>query len=183
MKNQRFETYFRKHKDMVLRQILEKTGDYQAAQELCQNIFYKFYLNMHKVHPDMVKAWLIRCTKHAIIDYHRTMDNRKEIIVDFHDMDDGTVFADGNILAEATLEIYEEKKQNMELTGKILSEVKEVNEKWYEVLVMSCIDGMSYAEMAEELNMSTEALRARVHRARSYVRERFGGEYQDLYKD
>lgn len=177
MKNKRFELYFRKHKDLILRQVLDKTGNYQAAQEICQQVFFQLYLNMEKVHPDMVKAWLIRCTKHAIADYFRKAKFHREIFTET------AVAEQGNLLAERSLEIYEEKRENAELTGRILNEVRTVNEKWYEVLVMSCIEGMSYAEMAETLGMSVDALRARVCRARAYVRERFGEEYQDLYKD
>lgn len=177
MKSKRFELYFRKYKNLILRQVLDKTGDYQAAQEICQQVFFQFYLNMDKVHPDMIKAWLVRCTKHALVDYFRTAKFRKELLTDT------SVAEKGNLLAEESLDIYEEKRESAELTGRILSEVREVNEKWYEVLVMSCIEGMSYAEMAEELNMTEEALRARVYRARNYVKERFGEEYQDLCND
>lgn len=177
MKNKRFELYFRENKDLILRQILDKTGDYQAAQEICQQVFFHLYVNMEKIHPDMIKAWLVRCTKHAIADYFRRAKCHNEIFTDT------AVAEKGNLLAEESLDILEEKRENAELTGRILEEVRAVNEKWYEVLVMSCIDGMSYAEMAEELNISVDALRARVCRARAYVRERFGEEYQDLYND
>lgn len=177
MKNKRFELYFLKNKDLILRQALDKTGNYQAAQEICQQVFLQLYINMDKVHPDLVKAWLIRCTKHAIADYFRRMKIQRELFTET------TVAEQGNLLAEKSLDIYEEKRENAELTGRILEDVRAVNEKWYEVLVMSCIEGMSYAEMAKELGMSVDALRARVCRARAYVREHFCEEYQDLYKD
>ena len=176
-KNKLFELYFRENKDVVFRFALDKTGDYQAAQEICQQVFFQLYVNMDKVHPDMIKSWLIRCTRHALIDYFRKAEFRKEMFAD------NSVAVKGNLLVEESLDLYEEKKKNAELTGRILEEVRAVNEKWYEVLVMSCIDGMSYAEMAEELDMSVDALRARVYRARTYVRERFGDEYQDLFND
>jgi len=177
MKNEKFEAYFRGYKNLILRLVLDRTGDYQVAQEICQQVFIQFYINMDKVYPDMVKAWLIRCTKNAVVDYFRKANVRKAVMVDLE------VVEEGNLVAEEMIEHCNEKRDNAELTGKILADVKSVNEKWYEVLVMCCVEGMSYPEMAEKLNMSIDALRARVHRARSYVRERFGEEYQEFYKD
>lgn len=176
-KNKQFELYFRENKDLILRQVLDKTGDYQAAQEICQQVFFQLYLNMDRIHPDMIKPWLVRSAKHAIIDYFRRAQFRKDMFTET------SVAENGNLLIEESLDLYEEKRENAELTGRILEEVREVNEKWYEVLVMNCIDGMTYSEMAEELGMSVDALRARVYRARTYVRERYGEEYQDLFND
>lgn len=174
MKNERFENYFREYKDLIIRQVLDKTGDHQAAQEICQQVFFQFYQNMNKVHSDMVKAWLMRCTSHAIADHFRKAQLRKDLF------EEKSVQEQGNILIEESVEIYTEKKCNEELTGRILKEVREVNERWYEVLVLNCIEGMSYPEMAEELGIPVAVLRARMYRARLYVRERFGKEYMDL---
>lgn len=57
MKNKRFEEYFLKYKNLVIRIVMNKTGDYQTAQEICQQVFISFYTNMDKVSPELVKAW------------------------------------------------------------------------------------------------------------------------------
>lgn len=171
MKNKRFEEYFREYKDLIIRQVMDKTGDYQAAQEICQQVFFKLYLNMDRVHPEMVKAWLMRCAKHAISDYFRKKKLKNEFFVET------SVSDEGNLLVEESVEIYEEKRETEELTGRILKEVREANEKWYEILVLSCIEGMSYSEMAKKLNVPAGVLRARMYRARMFIRDRFGDEY------
>lgn len=56
MKNKRFEEYFLKYKNLVIRIVMNKTGDYQTAQEICQQVFISFYTNMDKVSPELVKA-------------------------------------------------------------------------------------------------------------------------------
>lgn len=172
MKNERFEQYFLQYKNLVIRMVMNKTGDYQVAQEICQHVFVSLYSNMDRVAPDLVKAWLMRCTQNAIVDYIRRSKIREEVFLDM------SVVENGSILAEEVLNVHEEKLDNQELAGKILQTVKAANEQWYEVLMMYCIDGLTYPEIAQKLNIPVPVLRARLYRARMYVREKFGNEYR-----
>lgn len=173
MKNKRFEDYFLKYKNLVIRIVMDKTGDYQVAQEICQQVFISFYTNMDKIAPELVKAWLMRCTQNAVVDYIRKLKVKKEIFVDV------PVSESGNTLVEESLKVHEERLNNRELAGRILREVREANEQWFEVLVLHCIDGLSYAEIAEKLHISEPVLRARMYRARMFIKEHFGEEFSE----
>lgn len=174
MKNERFEKYFLQYKNLIIRLVVNKTNDYQTAQEICQQVFISFYSNMDRVSDDMVKAWLMRCTQNAIIDYFRRKKNRTEVY-----LEDPDITEVGNVLVEESVERYVEQSSNCELLGRILREVKEVNEQWFEVLVLNCVEGLPYAEIARRLNLSETVLRARMRRARGYIRKKFGDEYFD----
>ncbi len=176
MKNERFEAYFLKYRNLVIRIVMDKTGDYQTAQEICQQVFVALYANMDKVSPDLVKAWLIRCTQNAVIDHLRSGRVNHEIVSDSPLREVGE---SGNVLPEECISACEDRVVDRELAGKILREVREVNERWYEVLVLHCIDGLTHAEAAKKLRVTEAVLRARLCRARSYVRKHFGKEYED----
>jgi DNA-directed RNA polymerase specialized sigma24 family protein len=45
--------------------------------------------------------------------------------------------------------------------------------------MLNCVEGLSYAEASERLKVPEQVLRARMYRARTYIREKFGDEYQD----
>lgn len=171
MKNKRFEEYFSKYKNLVIRMVMLKTNDYQMAQEICQQVFVSLYTNMDKVEPSLVKAWLIRCTQNAIVDHIRKAKAKKEILADV------AIAEAGNTLVEESLEIYDEKMENRELTGRIMREIREVNEIWYEAMMLCCVESLSYEEAAAKLNVPVSVLRARVYRARTYIRKKFGDEY------
>lgn len=172
MKNKRFEQYFLQYKNLVIRMVMNKTGDYQAAQEICQQVFISLYTNMDRVTPELVKAWVMRCTQNAIVDHIRRAKIREEIFLDL------SVAESGNILVEELLNAHEERMDNQALAGRILRAVKAANEQWYEVLMMYCVDCLTYPEIAEKLNISVPVLRARIYRARMFVREKFGDEYR-----
>lgn len=174
MKNRRFEDCFLKYKNLVIRLVMNKTGDYQTAQEICQQVFISFYNHMDHISDDLVKAWLIRCTQNAIIDYLRKNKNQSEIY-----LEDSAVAQSGNVLVEESMEIYEKRRSSRELVGKILREVRAVNRQWFDILVMNCVEGLSYAEMSKRLNVPESVLRARMYRARVFIRQKFGDEYLD----
>lgn len=173
MKNERFEEYFLKYKNLIIRLVMLKLDDYQVAQEICQQVYVALYTNMDKVHPDLVKAWLIRCTQNAVIDYVRRRKVKREIFTD------APVAESGNILMEESVELLAKKLDDRELTGRILREVKEVNTLWFEALMLCCVEGLSYEEASEKLNVPVDVLRARMYRARAYIRKKFGDEYPE----
>ena len=170
-KNELFEKYFREYKDLLIRLVMVKTGDYQTAQEICQQVFCTYYSHMEEIEEELVKAWLLKCTQNAIVDHLRKNGLRKEIAFQSEYQESG------NTLAETEPDCYVNRIINMELTGRILKEVRKVNETWYEVLIMICVYGMSHKQAAEKLHVSEQVLRARLYRARNYVKEKFGDEY------
>lgn len=172
MKNKRFEDCFLKYKSLIIKIVLDKTGNYQTAQEICQKVFIAFYTNMDHVSPELAKSWLIRCTQNAVIDCARKGQAKREILSD-------TVITEtGNNLSEKSVELYQERLNDRELAGRILREVRTVNEQWYEVLMVCCVDGLPCAEAAKKLHISESVLRARLYRARVYIKKKFGDEYK-----
>ena len=81
-RDERFEACFLKYKNLVMRFVIDATGDYQAAQEICQQVFVRYYEYIDRVSPDFEKAWLIRCTQNAVIDYLRKNKRRKELFLE-----------------------------------------------------------------------------------------------------
>lgn len=176
-KNVSFEKYFLKYKNLIIRVIVDGSGDYQLAQEICQLVYERFYKNMDKVRPGMEKVWLIRCAKNALTDHYRKARVRREIYTE--DIPPAEV---GNLLVEKSIDRQEERIDQRDLAGKILSEVRKVNVQWYDVLVLHCVEELPHAEAARRLQISETVFRARLCRARAYIRENFGEEYKKLKK-
>ena len=66
------------------------------------------------------------------------------------------------------------------LTERILEELYDKKKEWYYVIMDICILQMSYEEAAKHLNIEVQVLRARLYRARRYIRNKYGEEYQEL---
>lgn len=162
-----FETY----KEPVIRFLVSRCGDKEISQEICQQVFCAFYICMDRIGPDYVKAWLFRSARNALTDHFRKASARNEVSLD------AAWLEKEGILSESDPELVENLVINEELSGRILREVRKANETFYNVLIMICVDGMSYEEAAAKLNVSEQTVRTRLHRAREFVREHFGDEY------
>jgi RNA polymerase sigma-70 factor (ECF subfamily) len=174
MKNRRFEEFFRQYKNLIIKLVMSKIGDYQVAQELCQQVYVSFYNHMDSISDELVKAWLLRATQNEIVDYLRKNKGHVDVV-----LDESVVAEYGNLLMEKSVELFEEKENKRELLGRIMQEVKATNEQWYDVLFKSCVEELSYADIAKEMGISETVLRARMHRARVFIKQRFGDEYLD----
>lgn len=172
MKDIMFEEYFLRYKNLVMKIVMNGTGDYDAAQEICQHVFINFYQSMDRVSDEMVKAWLIRCTKNAVIDYYRKSAKEREI---FHPSETDAE----NVVKSSDMELLEKRLDRRALLDKVLRTVKAANPQWFEVLFLNCIEGMPFAQIAERLHIPEMVLRARLYRARLFVKEKFGDEYYD----
>ncbi len=168
--NELFEEYFLRYKNLVMKIVMDKTGSYEAAQEICQDVFVSFYKKMDRISDEMVKAWLIKTTMNAVIDYYRKTAKEKELFTA-----PGTEI--GNVVASNEMERAEDRLDHLDLLGKVLRTVKAVNPQWFEVLFLNCVEEMPFAEIAGKLHISETVLRARLYRARLFVREKFGDEY------
>ena len=170
-KNIIFEQHFKRYKNLIIRVVMRKSRDYQLAQEICQQVFCSFYFHIDEIDEDLVKAWPLKCTRNALVDHLRKPSTQNEVIVkkDYQEH--------GNTIAHTDIDYCEKLVINQELTGRILREVRAANELWYEVLILICLYGMSHKEAPEKLNVSEQVLRARLYRARKFVREKFGDEY------
>ena len=109
-------------------------------------------------------------------NYLRKNKRRKEL---FLETPIGEVREVNGALQEKSIAICEEKMNHRELLGKILAEVRKVNEQWYEILMLLCVEQCTYEETAQRLGISVMVLRARLYRARSYVRKHYGAEYRE----
>ena len=173
MKKKKFEEVFKNYSSVVMKYVYFHARDEELAQEICQQTFLAYYKNMDNGDDDLIKAWLLRTAKNEIIDYRRKSHNKYEVARygDVENIPCGTV-------REGNVESVAERIYNIELTGKIMKELRQVNRLWYEIIELICIEGYSQEEASEKLGITLRVLRARLYRARNYVRDKFGEEYK-----
>ncbi|MCD8396454.1 MAG: sigma-70 family RNA polymerase sigma factor [Lachnospiraceae bacterium] len=172
-KNTRFEGCYEEFGNFIFRIAMKNTSDYYTAQDIEQQVFCEFYAKIEKINLGAEKAWLLRSTRNAIIDFWRKNNRRGVAYVDF------AIAEEGNLLVDECLMQLEDQIVAQELTQRIFEAVKKKNVLWYEALVLCCVKNLSYKEAAEILDVSEIVLRSRVCRARAFIRENFWNEYKN----
>lgn len=173
MEKELFTQNFYKYNHLVRTIVFEKTGNAAVAEEICQQVFMKYYENMDHMNDEMTRPWLILTTKNAVCDYFRKQRVRKDACSE-------KPFKDMEVVCSDNTEYLVERVANIQLTQKIMTELYEYNHNWYEVVELICVRGISYEEAAQHLNVSEEMLRARLSRARKFIRQKYGEEYREI---
>ncbi|MCD7735699.1 MAG: RNA polymerase sigma factor [Lachnospiraceae bacterium] len=167
----RFTECYEKYKDFVTGIAFEKIHDRYMSDDIAQDVFMAFYLNIFKVAPGKEKAWLYRSVKNASIDYMRGAYRKSELLLD------SETICHKYYPGAESMERFEKRLDDESLLCRIMCDLKENNPVWYDALWLFCVEGLSCEEAAGRLNISTSVLRSRVHRARAFVREQYGDEF------
>ncbi|MGN0275611.1 MAG: RNA polymerase sigma factor [Hominisplanchenecus sp.] len=172
MKEKKFTEVFNRYNCLVRKLVISRTGDWMLAEEICQQVFLNYFEWMDKIEDELIQPWLLLTAKNLIRDNFRKQQVRRNT-QSMEDMSDVAIVCDDN--AERIIKHVADTM----LTERILSELYERRKEWYDVIVDVCILEMSYEEAAKHLGVTMEVLRARLFRARKYIRKKYGKEYKE----
>lgn len=58
-KDEKFRNYYQTFYDLVSQYVFSRVGNFETAQKITQQVFYKFFQKMNEIPDSMVKAWLL----------------------------------------------------------------------------------------------------------------------------
>jgi RNA polymerase sigma factor (sigma-70 family) len=150
-----FERLYRRHLPEVYRYVLRDVGNRADAEEVTQNAFLDAYRALGRGHtPEKPRAWLFGIAKNATRRRYRTLSRRPhEVELE-------------NELAESVAE--EERPQLEELRDAVRS----LPLAHQQALFLREIEGLSYAEIANRMDLSHAAVETLLFRARRSLRGR-----------
>lgn len=173
MNEQKFTKVFNKYNRLVRKMVISRTGDRMLAEELCQQVFLQYFERMDTIDDDLIQPWLLLTMKNMIYDYYRKQNIRNHV-------HSAAPMEEVMVVYEDNAECVVSKLSHSKLTERILGELYAEHWEWYDVIVDICILQMSYEEAAKHLHLSVEVLRAKLYRARRYIRKQYGKEYSEL---
>ncbi|WP_245631794.1 sigma-70 family RNA polymerase sigma factor [Alicyclobacillus ferrooxydans] len=137
--------------------------NYHQAQDIAQDVFLRAFQNAHTFRGESsVKTWLLSITANRCRDYLRSWHVRHELLPKEEALQDEVA----PLNTEATVI---ERISNDE----VWQQVSELPVKYREVVVLYYLRDLSTKEVADVLGISDEAVRTRLHRGRSLLKERF----------
>jgi RNA polymerase sigma-70 factor (ECF subfamily) len=148
-----FGELVRRYQDLLYRHAERMTGRVDDAEDVVQSAFIKAHRNLRKCRdPERVGAWLFRIGANACKDHVKSRRSTVQV-----ENVPGLVATDGDPEREADL-------------GRVRDEIEMALQslpvEQREAFLMKHVEGWSYVEMSETLDVSVPALKMRVHRAR-----------------
>ena len=159
---------------------LRTVGNQQDAEDMTQEAFLRAYRSIHSFRGDSkLSVWLYRLTTNLCIDLLRSRGRKPTVSLTVEDNDEDTQELD------VTDERYdpEEIFQRRELQRAVQRGLAALPEDYRVILVMRELNGLSYAEIGEALQLEEGTVKSRLFRARKKLCEflRRDGNLPDTY--
>jgi RNA polymerase sigma-70 factor (ECF subfamily) len=158
--NAAFERYVLPEIEVMMRVALSLTRNRAEAEDLVQDSLLRAYKSIDSFDGRHPRAWLLTIVRNTNINRNRR--RRPELLRE----------PDLPAHLEPVAEERAEATVDAQIDGEILRALDDLDEPFRMVVELVDIDGLSYAEAAEVLDVPTGTVMSRLHRARSRVRER-----------
>jgi len=175
-----FKVIYDENIDLVYKAAVKYSGNHHSAEEIVQNVFMKFYINMDKVNKEAARSWLLLTTKNLALNLKR--DRNREFLVE---VVEGEAEIQLSKSVENPEEFYVRKMKNQqfaELEKGIFDALYEKNPRWYEAITITYVLEKPQNEAAENMKVTLEVLQAILYRAKQWIRKNYAEEYAHLDK-
>jgi RNA polymerase sigma-70 factor (ECF subfamily) len=129
----------------------------EDAEDVTQEVFIKLWQHWQKVDLDKIGAWLMRVTRNSVIDHVRKR-NPEQNQTDF------------NVETQPALESEETELDRTSIQQQLKLAIAELNEPFRSIIIMRDIQGFSYSDIEQTLDMSESQVKVYLHRARRKLR-------------
>jgi RNA polymerase sigma-70 factor (ECF subfamily) len=168
-----FESEAVPHLDAVYRFAFRLTGSAPDAEDLVQETFLRAYRSWERYEPGTrAKSWLFTICRNAFLR-QRQHDSRRVEVMQKAVLDNG-----GNDLGPDTVLFMPAYQQDPEGTfffslidRRILELIGRIPPDFREVVLLSDLEGLSYAEIAELLAVPIGTVKSRLFRGRRMLQE------------
>jgi RNA polymerase sigma factor (sigma-70 family) len=168
-----FERLYQRYHRRISAYIFGMVHDHGRAEDLTQEVFVSALRRMRQTdRPIAFKPWVYEIAKNACIDAFRRAKRTEEVSID---AEEGLAPADHGKLASNSPSpdaAVEGKQQLDDLCGAFGG----LSDAHHQILVMRELEGLSYREIGERLDMSRPSVESTLFRARRRLTE----EYEDL---
>ncbi len=172
-----FDEVYRQYKNLVMKAAYEYSGDYNLAEDITQSTFLQLYKYIDTMEKTNIKSWLYTTAKNMALNEKKK--RKREVLCDTYDEHVDTELEDSP--EDFLLDEYREMERE-ELHKLIFSEMLKKNERWYQAIRLVYYLDIPHAKVAEEMGITIPVLYSLLHRAKRWIKKRFGVEYEELGK-
>ena len=163
-----FDALFRRWSGPLLRYLERMVRDPAVAEELVQEAFIRVYKARDRYRPEArFSTWLYRIGTNLALNELRRPRHRS--VHRSADEEGAPPLVD---VGPGTEEVVDARRRGVAARAAL----GELPEKQRAALCLAAVEGLSYAEVAEALDVTEKAVKSLVHRARSSLAQRLGKE-------
>jgi RNA polymerase sigma factor (sigma-70 family) len=156
-----WEEIVRDHSARVYRLAYRLTGNAHDAEDLTQDVFVRVFRSLHRFQPGTFEGWLHRITTNLFLDGAR---RRQKIRFD------GLAEGSDDRLASSWPN-PSQQLDDADLDHDVAAALNALAPTFRAAVVLCDIEGLTYEEISEVLDLKIGTVRSRIHRGRAQLRQ------------
>lgn len=163
-----FSTLVTRYQERVLNLVYRGLGDHDAALDVAQEVFLKAYRGLPRFQGESrFFTWLFRITMNETISARRRRDrHQRPLSIGREDQDGERLQDPPDLTYEPGAEAERHDDVRMIQRG-----IAALDEDQAQVLLLRDIEGLSYQEIADVLDLPLGSVKSKIHRARLALKE------------
>jgi RNA polymerase sigma-70 factor (ECF subfamily) len=162
-----WEQIITRYKKKVFGIAYKFTGRFEEAEDLTQEVFFKVFKALHSYKKEQdFSWWLVSISRNACIDYYRSVKRERKIVSS--DVNDLKNFKFQGLTPQGNMEAAERSRA-------LRHSLSELPDDLRRVLILRDLQGLSYKEIADELNLAEGTVKSRIHRGRAELADKIKG--------
>ena len=155
-----WEEIVRDHSARVYRLAYRLTGNPHDAEDLTQDVFVRVFRSLHRFQPGTFEGWLHRITTNLFLDGARRRQK-----IRFDGLADGAVEK-----LKSGWPTPSEMLADADLDHDVAAALAALPPDFRAAVVLCDIEGLTYEEISEVLDIKIGTVRSRIHRGRAQLR-------------
>ena len=158
-----FAIIVRTYETPVFNYVLRLVRDRSLAEDLTQEVFLRIYQGLPKFSlRSRFTTWMFQVTKNRVLDELRSLERRPRSLMSIEDA--------------PPLEVYDAPYERSETIDALWRAIEDLNVDLKMALLLRDVVGMSYAEIADSLEITLATVKWRIYTARDEVQLALGRE-------
>lgn len=164
-----FEQLVLKYQTAVYNLCLRMTGDPEDAADMTQESFLKAWRNLESFQGNSAfSTWLYRLASNTCLDHLRSVKRRPQLSLVMEDEDGEAQALDVPDSAPTP----EEQVIALDEQSRLNEALQALEEDQRQILILRAVNGLSYTEIAEALQLKEGTVKSRLARARDQLRKK-----------
>ena len=168
-KRQTFEFEALPHMDALYRTALRMTRNDSDAEDLVQETYVKAYRFWDRFEPGSnCRAWLFKIMTNIFINEYRSK-SRSPLAVNVDELDDNFLY--GQLATDKAVENPEQRFFAKILDDDVKKAIENLPDDFRFVVILSFLEGFSYQEIADIMDLQLGTVKSRLHRGRKLLQK------------
>jgi RNA polymerase sigma-70 factor, ECF subfamily len=167
-----FEELMRRYQDRLVTVLDHLVGNRDQAEDLAQDVFLRIYRSRKSYLPGAkFSTWLFTIANNVASNARRSRSRRKEVNLDLRPATTTGIHSIDELAQAGSSLMPTRQIDKAEMREVVRQAISTLNERQRMAVLLSKFESMSYEDIAETMEMTPQAIKSLLSRARTNLRE------------